>query len=114
MSDRDKDPHRDNERNKRDDLRPPGGDHNARRDIGPIERKVQKAHPSDPARDELDGIVMWSEPAEDRKRGREGKDVFWEECPKEAADEDEPEDTNLFPGDIEGLTPFPAKGSVHG
>lgn len=28
VGDRDKDPHRDDERNKRDDLRPPGGDHN--------------------------------------------------------------------------------------
>lgn len=56
---------------------------------------------------------MRSKPAEDRKGGRKREDVFWEECPKKAADEDEPEDTDLIPGDIEGLTPFPAKGAVH-
>lgn len=57
---------------------------------------------------------MWSKPAKDRKGGRKGEDVFWEEGPKETANEDEPEDTDLFPGDVEGLTSFPAKGAVHG
>lgn len=67
VGDRDKNPDRNDKGNKGDNLGPPGRDHDVGGDVGPIEGKVQEAHAPESAGDELDGVVVGSEPAEDGK-----------------------------------------------
>jgi hypothetical protein len=94
-------------------LCPPGVDHDVRSDVRPIKGKVQEAHPSKAAGDELDGIIMRREPAEDREGRCKWKDVLWQEGPEEDPYENHPEDANLLLRDIVRLA-FAAEGAVQG
>lgn len=113
MCDGNKDPDRDHEGRKGDDLCPPRGNHDIRRNVGPIEGKVQESHSSQATGYELDGIITWSKPAEGREGGGEGEGVLGQEGPEEDTDEDTPKDTDLFSGNSKGLT-LATEGAVKG